>query len=354
MEKTQKLRTAKVLFAFARNDEKSILPLMHQLSDRGYEVVTLDDWHERQKKSSAMMTMDGMVAFLTEASISSEFIINELEVAKSETAGEIKDRFLFLLADESIPLPGFLQDQQVLRINRENPSGAIDQLDDAIEIFMKQKRSRPGKTAGEAQASSNVQENQKTTLQNYWLLKINGHNWTVDDFENGQTAYFNTYYNLDQKIEGYDLFTQLKPGDKILGYAYGKYNAVVCIFELVKALHNEPVVGEVITMKIDQVLDKRIGTASLSQKLSFSNELDAASFKKLFPLTQDLYTEILKNEPSTESSVYFNRTSIAHVLADSSAADIEDELDFESDVEALASVIAYKEVKPPLAVGLFW
>jgi hypothetical protein len=44
---------------------------------------------------------------------------------------------------------------------------------------------------------------------------------------------------------------------------------------------------------------------------------------------------------------------LSRLDTDAPSADIPDALDFESDINALASVIAFKEVEPPLAIGLF-
>lgn len=61
-------------------------------------------------------------------------------------------------------------------------------------------------------------------------------------------------------------------------------------------------------------------------------------------------------KPETNSAPrgpYFNKSSLSEILTDSTDADIKDQLSFESDVKALASVVSYKKVKPPLAIGLF-
>ncbi len=53
------------------------------------------------------------------------------------------------------------------------------------------------------------------------------------------------------------------------------------------------------------------------------------------------------------SNAYFNQQTLAEILTDNPDVDIIDQLSFESDVNALATVISYKNVKPPLAFGLF-
>ncbi|MEO5564965.1 MAG: P-loop NTPase fold protein, partial [Chitinophagaceae bacterium] len=49
----------------------------------------------------------------------------------------------------------------------------------------------------------------------------------------------------------------------------------------------------------------------------------------------------------------FNTSSLSAINPDTSSREIIDQLDFESDVTAMASVIAYEKVQPPLAIGLF-
>lgn len=80
-----------------------------------------------------------------------------------------------------------------------------------------------------------------------------------------------------------------------------------------------------------------------------SNPEPEAWFESQPPPTQN-------KKPETNSAPrgpYFNKSSLSEILTDSTDADIKDQLSFESDVKALASVVSYKKVKPPLAIGLF-
>ncbi|HEX5151510.1 MAG TPA: P-loop NTPase fold protein [Parafilimonas sp.] len=72
---------------------------------------------------------------------------------------------------------------------------------------------------------------------------------------------------------------------------------------------------------------------------------------KLIAIDKALFDDIL-NTPVQDNNKR-GKNFFSEIFADASAKNIKDKLDFQSDVDAIAKVIAYKEVKPPLAIGLF-
>ena len=76
----------------------------------------------------------------------------------------------------------------------------------------------------------------------YWFLKINGDHWPINALQIGFDAYFNSYHE-NQKMADYPSFQQVKEGDRILGYAYSRYDAIICIFDVTQPLHSDPVLG---------------------------------------------------------------------------------------------------------------
>jgi len=49
----------------------------------------------------------------------------------------------------------------------------------------------------------------------------------------------------------------------------------------------------------------------------------------------------------------FHSLTLPHFFSDSNSNELEDQLNFENDVQALASVMVFRKVEPPLAIGLF-
>ncbi len=82
--------------------------------------------------------------------------------------------------------------------------------------------------------------------------------------------------------------------------------------------------------------------ADLSKKSKKSQRKGKTSARQEMPGLED------ENPPE-----HFNRAAISMLDSDTPSAELEDKLDFRSDIQALASIMAYKEIKPPLAIGLF-
>lgn len=203
-------------------------------------------------------------------------------------------------------------------------------------------------------AQLNASKDKSSESITYWLLKINGVNWEAEELAEDSYAYFNSY-QLGKKTNEYELFQQVKVGDQILAYDYEKYKAIVFIFEVTEALHLDNQLGEIINMRIDRVMNPPIILTSVANKIAFIEELKPSVNKKLFTLNPELYTEIIsiKNTGQKPQDKRFNKSTISEIFTDSPSTEIKDQLEIESDINALASVIAYRKVEPPLAVGLF-
>ncbi|MEO8148500.1 MAG: P-loop NTPase fold protein [Bacteroidia bacterium] len=89
---------------------------------------------------------------------------------------------------------------------------------------------------------------------------------------------------------------------------------------------------------------------SLSEQNLFQKDKD---YEGITCISKEEYDKIIQLSIKGFIGERFNPSSLSEIFTDSPSALIKDELDFESDINALASIIAYKEVKPPLAVGLF-
>jgi len=186
----------------------------------------------------------------------------------------------------------------------------------------------------------------------YWLIKLNDHNWEIDKLKPNDEFEFHSHTRKKQKRVDYDLFGKVQKGDIVLGYAYGNRNAIVCGFEITDTLHQNPSREEVIGLRIAELINPHILFSSISEKLNFANDLGTTSLKKLFPLPLEVYNEIITMAgqiiPGVTSSNF-----LPFLEREGNHSETKDQLDFENDIGSLASVIAMKDVKPPLAIGLF-
>ena len=197
----------------------------------------------------------------------------------------------------------------------------------------------------------------KQDTKEFWLLRINGNNWSVDELSLSETLHFHSHRPGAGTMEDYPLFQRIKKGDEGVAYAYGKPKGIVFTFTVTEGLHDDPLEGEIISFQIAKLLTDSIPLAYFADKLSLASSLETAGNVKLFLLKEDEYFTVLSEEPAPRprrgTQRLFAEPSIANIFTDVTGGKLKDQLDFKSDCIALASVVAYKKFQPPLAIGLF-
>jgi len=189
-----------------------------------------------------------------------------------------------------------------------------------------------------------------TPIRNFWMMKLNPANFKGAIFRPGSTIHFGTHTTTFQERDEYDLYHNLKPGDIILGYAMEPNNGIVNEMRVVRSVFSHPTLGEVVELIVEGVLFQPILPEDFSFYLNSQarSDLERSSRVRLIALNQDEYESILKI-PSRQGKPKF-RTNVHPEGAHSTTPD---QLDFDSDIEALSTIIALKELVPPLAIGLF-
>lgn len=200
-------------------------------------------------------------------------------------------------------------------------------------------------------------EEAKKKLQNrisiqHWFLKIYGEHWKISTLKEGDEGYFNSYYNSKQPRQDYAQYAYIREGDKGVAYDYSPQGfAAVFLFTVIKPLHLNSNNEEIFKFRIDSIFTEAVPLSAFQALLSFTRELNAVSLYKLFSISAFVYLYIKHlGTPAPQSLT--DDDYIPTYSADN-AKELKDELGFEYDVAALASVMAYKEMQPPLAVGLF-
>jgi hypothetical protein len=171
------------------------------------------------------------------------------------------------------------------------------------------------------------------------------------------------------------LFSQVKPSQPVLAFITEENSLIANSIAAASKDYwpdgsDQPMIYPLIldSIVLDSFLEEffwiKISTKISEEKVS---EIDLALqdyfvVKENFSTKSEYYATNKSDQQSEESikSVaneniqnYPKQSYITKVNTDSPAIEIIDQLDFESDINALAALMAYNEVKPPLAIGLF-
>lgn len=115
------------------------------------------------------------------------------------------------------------------------------------------------------------EENLPTTEgKQFWWLNANPKIWSIEQTKIGQTQTYTSHNDKGNKRQKYKYFTQVKPGDIVVGYETTPVKKVKALFEITEALHTHEIEGEIIT------------------------------FRKTLDLPQPIDYDILKNLPDLE------------------------------------------------------
>jgi len=200
----------------------------------------------------------------------------------------------------------------------------------------------------------------------YWILILPPDNWDVSKMSIGEKALFNTLDANGNKRYGYELLTRVEKGDMVLGFVRGSLQSMVAIFEVVEGAHKAERLGEWITMVIAEVLNPLIHFEQFIKDIDFAPQLLEVP-DSIIAIDERIYSTILntqqkpkfeKNGSDDEKEKEGDERTIkksyhATLTTEGNHAETDDKLQFKNDITSLASVIALKDVKPPLAIGLF-
>ncbi|WP_421943321.1 P-loop NTPase fold protein [Pedobacter sp.] len=188
--------------------------------------------------------------------------------------------------------------------------------------------------------------------EDFYFLKINSATWIISELVSGRLFRFHTH-NLQGDVRvDYDLFVNLKVGAKLIGYVFPDYQGVLCVFEVVQTVNVDQQHGEGITIKVSEEIKPLIPLVNFSANISFTNKLGVDDPERLFKISESVFQQILTSKSLPERQrVQHDRD--AHFANDLNFKETSDQLDFQSDIDSFASLIALKKLTPPLAIGIF-
>lgn len=301
-----------ILLFYAREDQSIAFHLKELLNRYDYKVLDFDENlnYTESLETQILRKFEGINVFIFLITINnhnSKDLLIDLENVRNHLTGNKK--LLFPLLENSIPIPKIINDIQIYRFKRDDDfSKIVDNIHRSLE-FWSQKNAGRSKInnpfSDTSSQKSNPEDSQsKTTLEIQSNLKELGFFKGATDGIMGPLTK-NAILNFQKSYD-------LKPS--------GTWDEQTD--ELAKKL----------------LLDKK-------------ENISQTKLQKEEPLTGTV--EIEKNELPDVEEEEGDVFTLSQVFADSTGKEIKDQLDFEVDVNALASVIAYREVKPPLAIGLF-
>ncbi len=211
---------------------------------------------------------------------------------------------------------------------------------------------------------SDFLENQsKSSLENnnYWFLKLSPESWRVEDLRTGQNIPFATHKSVSespdpvgpQKRPEYDLYLKVQKNDKIIGYAYKNYNAVVCLFEVTDPAHVDSRQGEIISIMISYIFEPKIPLSLFRDKITFENELNEFSDIRLIEITKEIYDSIIDIKPPPPVPEIKTDPDIKSRLhSDTFNLEEADVLNYDLIAQNLFTILTDEDTNPPLNIGI--
>lgn len=351
--------------SYSNKDKELVHKLVEDIKDKGLEVWydenLVEPGNEYQSKlTEGLQNADAVLVLITPNSISSSYVMNEMGLARG------KEKLILPVIYGDVSIPEFIRDIKVI-FWKDNYSEVIQRIVKAVLDSGKRKRVAPNSPPNNPpNRASNKPPNSgptkkdlpnmpaaATTTRNYWFFKMNASTWEIQNLKLDNKTYFNTHF-FTQKRPEYDLFRNINPGDHVLGFATGSYQAVFCLMEVTDPVGPNTEQGEGFNMIIKRLIKPMVGTEKLTGIIPQLLPKLAQNKKPpelFFRITETDCNAVLAaaNEPATPyENLYqpFYLTEGNHEATD-------DQLDFTNDINSFASVIALKKVNPPLAIGLF-
>lgn len=345
-----------IYLSYSKKDKELVSELVSDLAKNGLntwfdenQIEHGKEWQSKIRKG--LKQVDAVLVIITPDSISSNYVMNELGIAKE------MGKLIIPVIRGEVAIPVFIKDIQVIywRDNYEDvvvsivkalskikpPEAETPKVQDKIDLDAIDSSTRPKKSA------------QKKAARNYWFFKMNASTWEIENLKVHELTYFNTHFFKKKRPE-YDLFSEINIGDHVLGFATGSYQAVFCLMEVTDAVGPNTEQGEGFNMIIKRILKPMVATTKLAgilPQLLPKLTQNKKPPELLYRITEADYNAVMA-VADKPGGAYENVFQPFYVT-EGDHRKTDDQLDFENDINSFATVIALKKVDPPLAIGLF-
>ncbi|QMU30509.1 AAA family ATPase [Adhaeribacter radiodurans] len=143
---------------------------------------------------------------------------------------------------------------------------------------------------------------------NYWWLNCNPSMWKIEDFEVGQEQTYTTHNSKGNKRNVYKNFTQVQPGDLLIGYESTPTKRIKAILEITQGAHMDDDEGEVVDFKIVSFVPNQADWLQLKELPELANsQIMRNNQGSLFELTPEEYLAIYtltQKSPGAKADTY--------------------------------------------------
>ncbi|MEA5458286.1 AAA family ATPase [Arcicella sp. LKC2W] len=134
---------------------------------------------------------------------------------------------------------------------------------------------------------------QDKKTRNYWWLNANPRIWTINSFKVDQILHYTSYNEFGNKRRIYKNFEMVQKGDLVIGYESTPIKQIKAIFEIIKPLHRDTKLDEVISLKLIDKVPEPIDWDDL-KAIHFFKDSDILKNNQgsLFKLNEDEFEAI--------------------------------------------------------------
>lgn len=184
--------------------------------------------------------------------------------------------------------------------------------------------------------------------QNFWWLRNNDLDWSFKNLSPTATHSYAVTNSRIETINENENFLNVKKGDLLLAFQKNDENSVLLILEAENEI--DLIENSIFKYKISQKLESPINIESILALDSIKNSEVALKPKSnLLALSKSQFNDIVASKD--------NEGLIGNIIKsptfNNDGAKGQDLLEFEKDVKSFASLISFKDIKPPIAIALF-
>jgi len=173
--------------------------------------------------------------------------------------------------------------------------------------------------------------------RNSWWMNANQKYWKIENHLPGQEQTYTTHNEKGHKRRIYEYFTQVKPGDQIIGYQATPDKKVKAVFEVTQGIYQDDEEGEVIAFVVKEFVKNQITWEELKQQPKLKDcEVFINNQGSLFKLREEEFNVILNlcmGEIIKEAEPYnFNMVKEDLFLEDNYIKEILDVLKYKKNI----------------------
>lgn len=199
-------------------------------------------------------------------------------------------------------------------------------------------------------AGSSSMKAEGSDQSHYWFLSYNPNNWRARFSKNLSYHFHGHGENFIRNLNN------ARIGDYIFGFANEEGTRSVCIFKVTRQyFRSEHLHRDVILFSPAYIAPIGVRYSDIAENRNISGDFKSTRFKTgFYNLDEASFMEILNKFDIDLEDIEAVMSAQPFTFSNDADPDTTaNMLDSENDIEVLAALISYKEISPPLAIGLF-